>query len=189
MSLEQFCCINRYLCPLSDAYLLSDSWKTCVSRLRVGPEDRGSIPGGMEIRLSYTVSRSVLGFHLPPIQSVLGNLAPGIKRFGREANHSPIFSVWSCTSTSHHVFMRWCLIKHRGLYLDTVSARSADGPQGQDTLKSATAPAILTEIFRGSSQTLHTDAGIFLRLGHDRLLPNSFQFVIHHLYYHLTLYI
>jgi hypothetical protein len=47
---------------------------------------------------------------------------PGVKRPGREADHSPPPSAevkecknaWSYTSTPQCVFMAWCLIKHRG---------------------------------------------------------------------------
>jgi len=53
------------------------------------------------------------------IQSSLvpGALSVGVKRPGREADHSPTFSaevknVWSYTSTPQYVFMAWCLVKH-----------------------------------------------------------------------------
>jgi hypothetical protein len=63
-------------------------------------------------------SRPVLGPTQPPIQCVSWDLSPGIKRSGREADHSPPSSVevknaWSCTSTHPYVFMAWCLVKHR----------------------------------------------------------------------------
>jgi hypothetical protein len=43
----------------------------------------------------------------------------GVKRPGREANHSPPSSAefknaWSYTSTPQYVFMVWCLVNHRG---------------------------------------------------------------------------
>jgi hypothetical protein len=49
-------------------------------------------------------------FCVPPIQWV-----PGVKRPGREADHSPPTSVqvkktWTCTSTPPYVFMAWCLV-------------------------------------------------------------------------------
>jgi hypothetical protein len=43
---------------------------------------------------------------------------PGVKRSGREADHSPPYSAevknaWSYTSIPKYVFMAWCLVKHR----------------------------------------------------------------------------
>jgi len=48
----------------------------------------------------------------------LGALTPGLKRPGREANHSPpsnaeVKNKWSYTSTPTYVFMAWSLVKHR----------------------------------------------------------------------------
>jgi hypothetical protein len=42
----------------------------------------------------------------------------GVRRPGREADHSPPSSTenknaWSYTSTSQYVFMAWCLVKRR----------------------------------------------------------------------------
>jgi hypothetical protein len=47
-----------------------------------------------------------------------GALSLGVKRPGREADHSPPCSTdvkneWSYTSISQYVFMAWCLVKHR----------------------------------------------------------------------------
>jgi hypothetical protein len=57
-----------------------------------------------------------LGPTQPPIQWVPGVLSPGIKRPGREADHSPASSVevnaWSYTSTPQYIFMACCWIKH-----------------------------------------------------------------------------
>jgi hypothetical protein len=41
----------------------------------------------------------------------------GVKRLGREANHTPpssaeVKNAWSYTSTPPYVFMEWCLVKH-----------------------------------------------------------------------------
>jgi hypothetical protein len=44
---------------------------------------------GLGIFLFTTASRTALGPTQPPIQWVLGALSPGIKRPGREADHSP----------------------------------------------------------------------------------------------------
>jgi hypothetical protein len=46
-----------------------------------------------------------------------GALFLGVKRQGRQADHSPpssaeVENVWSCTSTPPYVFRAWCLIKH-----------------------------------------------------------------------------
>jgi hypothetical protein len=59
---------------------------------------------GLGIFLFTTASRTALGPTQPPIQWVLGALSLGVKRSGREADHSPPFSaevknVWSYTST------------------------------------------------------------------------------------------
>jgi hypothetical protein len=42
---------------------------------------------------------------------------PGVKRPGREANHSPPYSAevkkaWRYTPIPHYVFMAWCFVKH-----------------------------------------------------------------------------
>jgi hypothetical protein len=59
-----------------------------------------------------------MGPNQPPIQWVLGALSLGVKRPGREADHSPpssaeVKNVWSYTSIPEYVFMAWCLVKHR----------------------------------------------------------------------------
>jgi hypothetical protein len=64
------------------------------------------------------VSRPALGPTQPPIQWVPGALSLGVKRPGREADHSlpssaEIKDAWSYTSTPQYVFLAWCLIKHR----------------------------------------------------------------------------
>jgi hypothetical protein len=43
---------------------------------------------------------------------------PGVKRPGREADHSHSSSIevknaWSYTCTHPHVFVAWCLVKYR----------------------------------------------------------------------------
>jgi hypothetical protein len=52
------------------------------------------------------------------IQWVPEAVFPGIKRPGREADHSPpsgadVKNAWSYTSTPPYVFVTWCLFKHR----------------------------------------------------------------------------
>jgi hypothetical protein len=56
--------------------------------------------------------------HEPPIQWVSGTLSVGVKRPGREADHSPscsaiVKNTWSYISTPQYVFMEWFLVKHR----------------------------------------------------------------------------
>jgi hypothetical protein len=46
-----------------------------------------------------------------------GALSLGVKRPGREADHSrpssaEVKNTWSYTSTPRYVFMTWCLVKH-----------------------------------------------------------------------------
>jgi hypothetical protein len=64
------------------------------------------------------VSRTALRHTQPPIQWVPGALSLGVKRPGREADHSSpssaeIKNAWSYISTPQYVFMAWCLVKHR----------------------------------------------------------------------------
>jgi hypothetical protein len=59
---------------------------------------------GLGIFLFITISRMALGPTQPPIQWVSGALSLGVKRPGREADHSPpssaeVKNVWSYTST------------------------------------------------------------------------------------------
>jgi hypothetical protein len=47
-----------------------------------------------------------------------GGSFPGVKRAGREAEHSPpssaeIKNAWIYTSIPQYAFMAWCLVKHR----------------------------------------------------------------------------
>jgi hypothetical protein len=56
-------------------------------------EGRGSIPGNGSDILFSAVSRPALGLTQPLIQSVPGATSPGIKRPGREADHSPPYSA------------------------------------------------------------------------------------------------
>jgi hypothetical protein len=53
----------------------------------------------------------------PSIQWVPGALSLGVRRPGREADHSSpssagVKNAWNYTSTSQYVFMAWCLVKH-----------------------------------------------------------------------------
>jgi hypothetical protein len=71
------------------------------------------------IFLLVIASRPALGPTQPPIQWVLGALSLGVKWPGRESVHSPpssteVKNMRSYTFTPQHVFMAWCLVKHRG---------------------------------------------------------------------------
>jgi hypothetical protein len=53
-----------------------------------GLDGRGSIPGSGKIFLLFKPPRPALGPIKPPIQWVLGAVSTGVKRPGREADHS-----------------------------------------------------------------------------------------------------
>jgi hypothetical protein len=71
---------------------------------------RSSSPARVKNFLFSTLSRSALGFTQPPIQRVPGALSPGVKRPGREADHSPpasaeVKKMWVYTFTPPYVYM------------------------------------------------------------------------------------
>jgi hypothetical protein len=79
------------------------------------PRSRSSSPGGVKNFLFSKSSRPALGPAQPPIQCVQGPLSPGVKRQGREADHSPparaeVKKLWIHTSTPPYAFMAQCLI-------------------------------------------------------------------------------
>jgi hypothetical protein len=84
--------------------------------LRVGrPRVRSSSRGNLKNFLFSTSSRPALGSTQPPIQLVPGALSLGVKRSGRETDHSPPANVefekmWIYTSTVPYAFMAYCLI-------------------------------------------------------------------------------
>jgi hypothetical protein len=77
---------------------------------------------GLGIFLFTTASRTALGPTHPPIQWVPAVLSLGVKRPGREADHSTpssaeVKNAWSYTSTPPYVFVAWCSLKHRDNFL------------------------------------------------------------------------
>jgi hypothetical protein len=75
-----------------------------------GLGERSSSPGRGKLSLLAMSSRPVLGPSPPPIQWIPGALSPGVKRTGREADHSPptsaeVKKAWIYTSTPPYVFM------------------------------------------------------------------------------------
>jgi hypothetical protein len=93
-------------------------WKLITALLTIGVLGFYS-RRGWGIFLFNTVSRTHLGPTQPPIQWIPGALSRGVKRPGREADHSPPSSaeVKECvelyTSTLQYALMAWCLVKHR----------------------------------------------------------------------------
>jgi hypothetical protein len=83
--------------------------------LGYGLEDRGSrvrFPAGAGNFFFTNESRTALGPTQPPIKWVPGALSLGLKRQGREADHSPpssaeVKNAWSYISTLQYVFMAW----------------------------------------------------------------------------------
>jgi hypothetical protein len=79
--------------------------------LRAGRQSgQSSSSGRVKNFLFSTSSRPALGPTQPPTQWVPGAVSPGIKRPGREADHSPAASaeankMWTYTSTPPYVFM------------------------------------------------------------------------------------
>jgi hypothetical protein len=79
--------------------------------LRAGwPRRRSSSLGRGEIFLSSTSCRRVLGLTRPLIQWAPGALSPGVKRPGREADHSPptsdeVTNTWIYMSTPPYASM------------------------------------------------------------------------------------
>jgi hypothetical protein len=78
------------------------------------------------IFLFTAASRPALGPTQPPIKWVSQTLPLGVKRLGREADHSPptsaeVKNAWSYTSTPQYVFMAWYLVKHRDSFAFAVT--------------------------------------------------------------------
>jgi hypothetical protein len=76
--------------------------------------------------LLSTSSRPALGSTQTPIQRVPGAISPGVKRPGREGDHSPPTSaeakkIWMYISTPPYAFMAYAqLVKHRDNFTFTL---------------------------------------------------------------------
>jgi hypothetical protein len=112
--------------------------------------------------LFYSLYLQLTLYLNPSVQYVLEILSALLKRPGREASHikygTEVKNAWCCTSTFQYVFMTWCLIKHRmlrsnGFHSCVVLSRSV-------VKISPRKPAILTEAFRGFSQSYHANTEI-----------------------------
>jgi hypothetical protein len=76
---------------------------------------------GLGIFLFTAASRVALGPTQPPIQWVSGALSLGVKRPGREANHSlpssaEIKNAWSYIPLPQYSFMAWCSVNAQGQF-------------------------------------------------------------------------
>jgi hypothetical protein len=74
------------------------------------PRGRSSSPGRLKNFLFSTSSRPALGPAQPPIQLVPGALSTGVKRSGRDADHSPptsaeVNKMWIYKSAPPYAFM------------------------------------------------------------------------------------
>jgi hypothetical protein len=80
-------------------------------------DNRGSIPGTGKIFFFSAVFIPVLGPNQAPIQSILGGFSLAVTLPELESDHSrhSIVSTVKCMELylHSHVFMVWCLIKHR----------------------------------------------------------------------------
>jgi hypothetical protein len=105
------------------------SWSVSVTYLPAGRDSSVGIVLGYGLgdrgsRVRFPAESGNFSLHhrvqptQPPIQRVPGTVSLGVKRQGREADHSPpssagVKNAWSYTSTPQYVFMAWCLVKHR----------------------------------------------------------------------------
>jgi hypothetical protein len=89
--------------------------------LGYGLDDRGSrvrFPAGAGNFCLHHRVQNGSGAHPASYAMGTGALSLGVKRPGREVDHSPpsdaeFKNAWSYTSTPPNVFMAWCLVKHR----------------------------------------------------------------------------
>jgi hypothetical protein len=94
-----------------------DSSDNVVYRAQVGRPGFDSRQG-TGIFLFDTASRPALGATQLRVKLVPGALSPGVKRSGREADHSPhskaeVKNALDCTSTFPYAFVMWYLVNHR----------------------------------------------------------------------------
>jgi hypothetical protein len=84
----------KYMCLgiIYEAHNTVGSWNSLVSiATGYGLDEEGSnsSPGGVKNFLFSKSSRQALGFTQPPKRWVPGAYSPGVKRPGRDADHSP----------------------------------------------------------------------------------------------------
>jgi hypothetical protein len=82
---------------------------------------------------AFVSSRTALGPIQPPVQWIPGALSLGVKRPGREADHSPPYSsdvknAWSIHPLPQYASMLWCSVKNKAqgqlyIYLRVVLSR------------------------------------------------------------------
>jgi hypothetical protein len=82
--------------------------------LSYGLDDRDPISGRFW-EFFYSSQRTEVGFAAHPASYPMGS---GVKRPGREADHSPpssadVNNAWNYTSTPPYIFVVWCLDKYR----------------------------------------------------------------------------
>jgi hypothetical protein len=112
-----WCTLQKY--PVSNT--ASTSW--CNSYYNIGVLGFDSRRGLGIFIFTTAMSRTALGPTQPPIQWVPGALPLGVKRPGREVDHSPPSSAevkneWSYTSITPYASMAWWSVKAHGqLYL------------------------------------------------------------------------
>jgi hypothetical protein len=106
---------NHYVSLTS--YMMSlDSSVSIVTRVRaIMPKKRGSNAARGKICQMFEVSSSDLGHIQLRIQLVYGVLSPGVKRPGREINHSSLSRnndkiEWSCVSTHPYARIEWLMV-------------------------------------------------------------------------------
>jgi hypothetical protein len=121
-SLLQIHCTNKlFSCEYTHIFLgatiFSRNWYSAGQRSQysdwlLAGRSRGqnSCPGEVEIFHFSMSSGPALGCTQPPIQWVSEALSPGVKRPGREADHSPptsaeVKKMWIYTSTPSYAFM------------------------------------------------------------------------------------
>jgi len=81
-------------------------------------DERSSIPGkSRDFYLCHHVQTGS-GVHLASYPMGSRGSYTGVRRPGRETDHSPISSAeikngWSYASTTPYAFTPWCLVKHR----------------------------------------------------------------------------